>query len=253
MDKRKGICALDFVTGLRFLGYDSSGTTIDPKGVLRLAETSTGGRFDRDIMFSNILERFSGDYFLPSRDKSYFKQPREHRVGRTNLDAEVITLAEAIQNMNFKLFINDDLKTKRRFNMLRDAQQQVDNSMEDPRVYRETMGRLVSNPKIDGIEFSVDLAWTQHQIGEGTSPYFLKGHEYIATKVGEDRKVLANRYFKDSRVVIAGRFEGDVRRPQNYSAEFDNESKGRLTKLFGQIVSDIDEVIFPDSTRFKAH
>lgn len=239
-----------YVIGLKFLGYDSSGVTRDPKGILRLSETSTRGR---DAGFPNLFDVVIPDYKNILFDR---KEAREHRVGRTTLDAEVITLAEAIQEINESPYIDYDFSSKKRsrldrFNMLRDVQQQVTNSLEDPRVYRESRGRLVGNPTIDGVEFTVDMAWVQEQIGEGTLPYFLKGDEYVVARVGDNRKVLANRYFNDPRVVVAGTFEGDVRRPQNYSPELDNETKGRLTKLFRQLAQGVNEVTFPDHTRIK--
>jgi len=214
-------------TSLKFVGYDSSGTTIDPKGVLRLRETST---------------------------QDPFTQPREYALRRTVLDAGVVHLAEKIQRMNDSHYIDPDFTNKKRrilerFNLLRDVQEQVDNSLEDPTVYREPRGRLASNPVVNGVEYTVHMAWTQTQIGEGKLPYFLKGDELVVSDGSQ--QILANRYFSDPRVIVHGTFEGDVRKPENFNTELDEQTKENLLILFRDLYKDIEEVCFPNSDTRK--
>jgi len=240
----------DFVTGLDFMGYDSSGVTRDPKGVLRLRETSTRSR---DSGFPNLFDRF--EILYTKNDFSdLFGKSDEYKVSRTVLDAEVLLLAEQINEMNSSPYIEYDFSSKKRnnldrFNMFRDVQEQVETSLEDPRTFREHFGTLVGNPVIDGVEFTVQMGQVQHQIGEGMMPYFLKGREYVVND--GNKQVLANRYHSDPRVVVACSFEGDYRRPTNTSGEFELDEKRTLMKLFKQLVPEIHEVTFPDNTRIR--
>ena len=239
----------DYVTGLRFLGYDGSGVTRDPKGVLRLMQTSTRG--------SGMGFPFSGDYFLsPRKSELFIEEPTIYTVGRTVLDAEVVLLAKKIMEFNDS-FINmyyvhrNQIKVLDRFNMLMNVQEQVANSLENPRIFRERKGRLTPNPNIDGTEYTVDMAWTCEQIGEGELPYFLKGDELVVSKPDEEQKVLAHRYSKDPRVVVGMKFTGDFRKPDNYETEFGFDDKRNLMKLFREIYPTIHEVTFPDNTRVR--
>lgn len=215
----------DDIERYRFVGYDSSGTRTDRKGVMVFREIGSK-------LFE--LSPFS----------------REIKVGRSGFDQEIERLEGLVQSAQNQIYFTSgsherDMQNKRKLIALKDIQKRTDE--ENPTVYRESRGRLVNNPVINGVEYTVNMAWTQTQIGEGSLPYFLKGDELVVSD--GSRQILAHRYFKDPRVVVHGTFEGDVRRPTNFSTEIDEQTKANLTILFKQLYREIEEVAFPNEKR----
>ena len=232
-------------TGFDFVGYDSSGVRRDPKGVMRLIKTHEPRK-----TLTQELEQ----YHISLMNLSGV-QPREAYIGRSQFESQFRELEERIRQIEhswkFKNIINyDDSELgqmRAQYQEMQRIMKQVNESLESPRVYRESRGRLVNNPVINGVEYTVNMAWTQTQIGEGSLPYFLKGDELVVSD--SSKQIVAHRYFNDPRVVVHGTFEGDVRRPTNFSTELNEQTKANLTILFKQLYREIEEVAFPNEKK----
>ena len=228
------------LSGFDFVGYSPFGLREDSKGIMRLERTKN--------------EPFHIIYIKTSFNESQ----EEIKVGRTKFEKKMKELEVRIADIKgrgYDLTNHDKYtilgesnldKLKRQYREMQRIHQQVDESLEDPRVYRETIGRITPSIEINGIEYTVDLAWTEEEIGSNPS-MFLKGREMV---VGDGtNQILAHRYFSDPRVVVDGAFEGDVRRPTNFNFELDEQTKVNLCALFKGLYREIEEVSFPKQER----
>ena len=229
------------LSGFDFVGYSPFGLREDSKGIMRLERTKN--------------EPFQIIYIKTSPNESQ----EEIKVGRTKFEKKMKELEARIADVGQKGFdiISLDYyytvlgesklsKMKRQYQEMQRIEQQVAESLEDPMVYRETIGRITPSIEINGIEYTVDLAWTEEEIGSNPS-MFLKGREMV---VGDGtNQILAHRYFSDPRVVVDGAFEGDVRRPTNFNFELDEQTKVNLCALFKGLYREIEEVSFPKQER----
>ena len=224
-------------TGFDFIGYDHSGTRNDPQGVLQLQRYF---RAEGSIIFySNSL-----------------KEPETKTIGRTTFEAQLRqlerTIAETEESWQYKSIINFDDSTLRdakvQYLEMRRIQKQIEQSLENPRMFRESRGRLAKNPVINGVTYTVDWAWTQEQMSEDYPFHFyMKGDEWVINDGSQ--QIVINRYFSDPRIVVHGKFAGDVRRPQNFSTELDEQTKVNLTALAKQLCPEIKEVLFPNGDK----
>ena len=227
------------LSGFDFVGYSHFGLREDPKGIMRLERTKN--------------EPFHIIYIKTSFNESQ----EEIKVGRTKFEKKMKELEERIVDIegrgydlttpDYTILGESKLsKMKRQYQEMQRIEQQVAESLEDPMVYRETIGRITPSIEINGIEYTVDLAWTEEEIGSNPS-MFLKGREMV---VGDGtNQILAHRYFSDPRVVVDGTFEGDVRRPTNFNFELDEQTKVNLCALFKGLYREIEEVSFPKQER----
>ena len=216
------------LSGFNFVGYSHSGLREDPKGIMK-------------------LERPQNQLFQIIYYKTNLDEPKEEiKVGRSIFEQKMKDLEASIahikQRSEYSLISKEPAfdeyslnncglsllsKLKSKYQEMQRIKLQVDESLEDPRVYRETIGRITPSIKVNGIEYTVDLAWTEEQIGDGFS-MFLKGKEMVVSDGA--KQILAHRYFSDPRVVVDGAFEGDVRRPANFNFELDEQTKVNFSK-----------------------
>ncbi len=220
-----------------FVGYDSSGTTRDPKGVLRLQKERETSKIEK----------------ITYRED----EPETLEVERTEFECEIRELENEIDRIKANLNLigltgSHDIELKQyeaKFQDMQRIKKQVEESLENPRVYRETIGKLVNPPVVNGVRYDVNLSRTQEQISEDKYPYYLKGDELVVSD--GKTQVLAHRYFRDPRVVVDGTFEGDVRKPEKFSLNIDEQTQKNLSKLFKQLYPEIQEVAFLKGKKIK--
>ena len=123
------------LSGFNFVGYSPSGLREDSKGMMRLERT-------KNQPFQIIFYKNS-----PSEQE-------EIKVGRTKFEKKMKELEVRIADIKgrgYDLTNHDKYtilgesnldKLKRQYREMQRIHQQVDESLEDPRVYRETIGRI---------------------------------------------------------------------------------------------------------------
>ncbi|MBI4153919.1 hypothetical protein HY501_01150 [Candidatus Woesearchaeota archaeon] len=224
--------SMDDLGWFHFVGYDRSGTTRDPKGVLKLRKQD------------------------PTESLIYrYMEPETMEVGRGEFECILAGIEKRIHQIrdswDYQYLINseEELELRRlqeRAVKMQGILKEVEDSRETPTYYRELRGLFQTT--LNGVEASVETAWVQIQLS-GSPPYFLKGNEFVIDCNG--RKILARRYFNDPRVVVEGTFEGDVRSPRNFSREVAADIKPDLVRFLGSYHPGIEEIFFCDDSKIK--